>query len=47
MQEERKDLGRRQRKSVTREDEIYRENCINKGLDKYQTLKKIRQGTGM
>jgi len=30
----------------TREDKIYRENIVDKGIDKYKTLKKIREGTG-
>ncbi|CAF3994728.1 unnamed protein product [Rotaria sp. Silwood2] len=45
LEEERKDLRRRQRKAETREDKIYRENIIDKGINKYQTLKNIRQGT--
>ncbi|CAF5130528.1 unnamed protein product, partial [Rotaria sp. Silwood1] len=43
--EERKDLRRRQRKAETQEDKIYQENIIDKGINKYQTLKNIRQGT--
>lgn len=46
MQKVRKDLEQRQRKPDTPEDKIYRENLLDKGIDKYQTLKKIREGTG-
>ncbi|CAF3574871.1 unnamed protein product [Rotaria sp. Silwood1] len=45
LEEERKDLRRRQRKAETQEDKIYQENIIDKGINKYQTLKNIRQGT--
>ncbi|CAF0772657.1 unnamed protein product [Rotaria sordida] len=45
LEEERKDLRRRQTKAETREDKIYRENIIDKSISKYQTLKNIRQGT--
>ncbi len=44
--EERKELEQRQRKPDTLEDKIYRENIVDKGIDKYKTLKKIREGTG-
>ncbi|CAF3344410.1 unnamed protein product [Rotaria socialis] len=43
--EERKCLRQQQQKAETREDKIYRENIFDQGIDKYQTLKKIRQGT--
>ncbi|CAF0837635.1 unnamed protein product [Adineta ricciae] len=45
LQEERNDLGRRQQREDTHEDKIYRENIADKGIDKYKTLKKIREGT--
>ncbi|CAF4744490.1 unnamed protein product, partial [Rotaria socialis] len=45
LEEERKCLRQQQKKAETREDKIYRENIFDQGIDKYQTLKKIRQGT--
>ncbi|CAF0894614.1 unnamed protein product [Adineta steineri] len=45
LEAERRHLGQRQQKEETREDKIYRENTIDKGIDKYRTLKKIREGT--
>ncbi|CAF1448495.1 unnamed protein product [Rotaria sp. Silwood1] len=45
LEEERRNLQQRQQKADTPEDKIYRENTIDRGIDKYKTLKKIRQGT--
>ncbi|CAF3800270.1 unnamed protein product [Rotaria magnacalcarata] len=45
LEEERKSLRQQQKKAETREDKIYRDNIFDKGIDRYQTLKKIRQGT--
>ncbi|CAF3786043.1 unnamed protein product [Rotaria sordida] len=45
LEEERRNLQQQQQKADTREDKIYRENTIDRGIDKYKTLKKIREGT--
>ncbi|CAF1272523.1 unnamed protein product [Rotaria magnacalcarata] len=42
---ERNNLVQRQQNADTLEDKTYRENTTDKGIDKYKTLKKIREGT--
>ncbi|CAF2211133.1 unnamed protein product [Rotaria magnacalcarata] len=42
---ERNNLVQRQQNADTLEDKTYRENITDKGIDKYKTLKKIREGT--
>ncbi|CAF3297755.1 unnamed protein product [Rotaria socialis] len=45
LEAERKSLVQRQQQADTREDKISRENTTDKGIDKYKTLQKIREGT--
>jgi len=45
LKETRRALEPERLQEDTPEDKIYRENVIDKGIDKYKTLKKIREGT--